>query len=112
MAFITERGEKAVVVRIPGVTLDAGNIQDVKGELAEVLQPGAKLVLDLSQVRFVDSSGLGLLLSSLRQVHKTGGHLKLSGMTKSVRALFDLVRMDRVFEIYATCEDAERSFEA
>jgi anti-sigma B factor antagonist len=99
-----------VVVTLPGDTLDASNTRIMKEELAAVLQPGSKLVFDLCQLRFVDSSGLGLLLSSLRQVHSSGGDLKLCGMNKPVRALFELVRMHRVFEIFATREEAEASY--
>jgi anti-sigma B factor antagonist len=106
----TETNGNVVIVTLPGETLDAGNAKNLKDQLAAVLQPGAKLVFDLSQLRFVDSSGLGLLLSSLRQVHSTGGDLKLCGMNKAVRALFELVRMHRVFEIYATRDDARASY--
>ena len=53
-----------------------------------------------------------MLLSCLRQVHNTGGDLKLCGMNKAVRALFELVRMHRVFEIFASREEASRSYGA
>ncbi|MDZ4799392.1 MAG: STAS domain-containing protein [Bryobacteraceae bacterium] len=110
MNLTTETIGNVVVVTLPGETLDAGNTKPLKDELTAVLQPGAKLVFDLSQLRFVDSSGLGLLLSSLRQVHNTGGDLKLCGMNKAVRALFELVRMHRVFEIFATRDEARASY--
>ena len=110
MTLNTETIANVVIVTLPGETLDAGNVKVMKDDLAVVLQPGAKLVFDLSQLRFVDSSGLGLLLSSLRQVHNTGGDLRLCGMNKAVRALFELVRMHRVFEIFATREEAKASY--
>jgi anti-sigma B factor antagonist len=112
MSMTTETVHGVVVVTLPGETLDASNTKIMREELASVLTPGAKLVFDLSQLRFVDSSGLGLMLSSLRQVHTTGGDLKLCGMNKPVRALFELVRMHRVFEIFATREEAEASYSA
>lgn len=110
MNLTTENVGNVVVVTLPGEKLDAGNAKALKEELTAVLQPGAKLVFDLSQLRFVDSSGLGLLLSSLRQVHSTGGDLRLCGMQKAVRALFELVRMHRVFEIFATRDEARASY--
>jgi len=67
-------------------------------------------VLDLSRLRFVDSSGLGALLSCLRQLTGRGGDLRLSGMSKPVRALFELVRMHRIFDIYPTKEEAIKAF--
>lgn len=110
MNIATESVQDLLIVTIPGETLDAGNVKTLKEELTPLLQPGAKLIFDLSQLRFVDSSGLGLLLSCLRQVHNTGGDLKLCGLSKAVRALFELVRMHRVFEVFATREDAKRSY--
>ena len=59
-----------------------------------------KVVFDLRELRFVDSSGLGAILSCLRQLNGKGGELKLCGMTKPVRALFELVRMHKIFDIY------------
>jgi anti-sigma B factor antagonist len=99
------------VVTVPGTTLDASSAKDFKTAMLPVLLPGAKVILDLSQLKFVDSSGLGAMLSSLRQLNGVGGDLKLCGMNKSIRSLFELVRMHRVFEIYNTREEAAHSFE-
>jgi anti-sigma B factor antagonist len=105
-----ENTGNVAVVLIPGSTLDASNTKDFKAEIAPLLTQGARLIFDLSALKFVDSSGLGAMLSSLRQINGLGGDLKLCGMTKPVRALIELVRMHRVFEIYNTREEALRSF--
>jgi anti-sigma B factor antagonist len=105
------RQESAVVLLvIPGETLDAGNAKTFKSEVASVISPGAKVVFDMSKLRFVDSSGLGAILSCLRQLHAVGGDLKLCAMNKPVRALFELVRMHRVFEIFNSSDEAIRAF--
>ena len=70
------------------------------------------MVFDLSKLRFVDSSGLGAFLSCLRKLNAKGGDLKLCGMSKQVRAVFELVRMHRIFDIYGTREEAVRAFQA
>jgi anti-sigma B factor antagonist len=67
------------------------------------------VVFDLRELRFVDSSGLGAILSCLRQLNAKGGDLKLCEMTKPVRALFELVRMHKIFDIYVTKEQALRA---
>jgi anti-sigma B factor antagonist len=54
---------------------------------------------------------LGAFISCLRKVNAKGGDLKLYGMSKQVRGVFELVRMHRVFDILATREDAIRAFE-
>jgi anti-sigma B factor antagonist len=90
--------------------LDAGNVGDFRRDVSPVLEAHARLVLDLSRLRFVDSSGLGAFISCLRKVNAAGGDLKLCGMSKPVRAVFELVRMHRVFDIFPTREDAVRAF--
>jgi anti-sigma B factor antagonist len=105
-----KRGEVAVCA-VPVEELDASNTAEFKREIAPVLEANGKVVLDLSRVRFVDSSGLGAFISCLRKLNAKGGDLKLSGMSTSVRGVFELVRMHRVFDILPTREDAVRAFE-
>jgi anti-sigma B factor antagonist len=101
-----------IVHVIAGEYLDAGNVRDFKQAVAPMLQPGIKLVLDLSELKFVDSSGLGALLSCLRQLTAQGGDLKLCGVTRPVRALFELVRMHKVLDIYNTADEAIQAYGA
>ena len=89
-----------------GDALDASNAKEFKAKVAALMTPGTKLIFELSSLKFVDSSGLGALLSCLRQLNASGGALKLCAMVKPVRALFELVRMHRVFEIFNTQEEA------
>jgi anti-sigma B factor antagonist len=103
-------GDVAVSV-VPVEELDASNAGEFKREIASLLEANAKLVLDLTRLRFVDSSGLGAFISCLRKLNAKGGDLKLCCMSKQVRAVFELVRMHRVFDILATREDAVRAFE-
>jgi len=95
---------------VPVEELDASNAADFKRDVGPVLEANTKLVLDLSRLRFVDSSGLGAFISCLRKLNAKGGDLKLCGMSKQVRAVFELVRMHRIFEIYGTQEEAVRAF--
>jgi len=104
-------GEVTVVI-LPGEQLDASNAKEFKRDMAPLLEPCGKVVFDLAQLRFVDSSGLGAILSSLRQLNARGGNLKLCGMSKPVRALFELVRMHKIFEIHGTKDEAIRAFQA
>ena len=100
------------VAAVPVDELDASNAGEFKRDIGPVLQANTKLVLDLSRLRFVDSSGLGAILSCLRQLSAKSGDLKLCGMSKQVRALFELVRMHRIFDIYGTREEAVKAFQA
>jgi anti-sigma B factor antagonist len=102
-------GDVAVAV-LPVDELDASNAGEFKRDIAPVLEDNAKLVFDLSRLRFVDSSGLGAFLSCLRHVNAKGGDVKLCGMSKPVRTVFELVRLHRIFDILGTRAEAVRAF--
>jgi anti-sigma B factor antagonist len=108
MRVTTEPGGSATIVMIHGDSLDAGNVADFKREMTPLIGDSAKLVMDLSALQFVDSSGLGGILSCLRQISSQGRALVLCSMTKPVRTLFELVRMHRIFDIVNTREEALR----
>jgi anti-sigma B factor antagonist len=75
-----------------------------------VLEAHSKIVLDLNGVRFIDSSGLGSFLSCLRKLSAKGGDLKLCRVSKQVRTVIELVRMNRMFDILNTREEAVGAF--
>ena len=110
MAITLERMGDVAVVVVAMEELDASNATQFKRDVGPLLESTTKLVFDLSRLRFVDSSGLGAFISCLRVLNAKGGDLKLCGMSKQVRAVFELVRMHRVFDIRATKEDAVRAF--
>jgi anti-sigma B factor antagonist len=98
------------VMRIDDSSLDAGNAKDFKRVVAPMVAENRKLVFDLSALQFIDSSGLGAILSCLRQLHALGGDLKLCGVSRAVHALFELVRMHRIIDIHDSREEAVRAF--
>lgn len=69
-----------------------------------------KVIFDLSQLRFIDSSGLGAFLSMQRTLNKQGGMLKLAHLNQSIQTMFEIVSMHRIFDIFPTVEDAVKSF--
>jgi len=112
MEMTVEKLGEVTIVRLPGEQLDASNAKDFKRDVAPVINGVSKVVFDLGQLHFVDSSGLGAMLSCLWQVNSAGGELKLCGLSKPVRALFELVRMHRIFDICDTREDALRMLQS
>jgi anti-sigma B factor antagonist len=111
MQLAIETAGTVAITAVPVEELDAGNVAEFKRGIAPVLEAQTNLVLDLSRLRFVDSSGLGAFISCLRKLNAKGGDLKLCGMSKQVRAVFELVRMHRVFDIFSTREDAVGAFD-
>jgi anti-sigma B factor antagonist len=104
------RVQDVVVLEFCFDELDAGNAAEFKRDVTRALDAHPKVVFDLSRLRFIDSSGLGAFLSCLRKVNAQGGELKLCGLSKGVRAVFELVRMHRVFDIHPTREAAVGAF--
>jgi anti-sigma B factor antagonist len=99
----------ALVIALNEDNLDASNVREFKDAIQALLHEHDQVVLDLSAVRFVDSSGLGALISCMRQLSSRNGDFKLCSMSRPVRALFELMRMHRVFNIYESPEEALRS---
>ena len=110
MNLSTENVGEVTVVVLGIDILDAGNAKEFKAGMSPILEKSSRVVLDLSQVNFLDSSGCGALLSCLRQVNTAGGDLKLFGVTKPVRTLFELIRMHRIVEMHESKEAAVASF--
>ena len=111
LAIESMHGDVALL-SLPFEELDASNAAEFKRDMAPILEKHTRLVFDLGRVRFVDSSGLGAFLSCLRSVNARGGDLKLCGLSKAVRSVFELVRMHRVFDIHPTREAAVSAFGA
>ncbi|SFS07178.1 anti-sigma B factor antagonist [Granulicella pectinivorans] len=109
MVLTSEEGDVSVG-RVESKVLDAGTTAAFKEAMKPLLRDGAKVVLDLSKVEFIDSSGLGALVSSLKAAHGVNAEIKLFGLRKPVRALFELVRMHRVFEVFNSAEEAISSY--
>lgn len=101
--LITKAG---VLIAIESEHLDASNAPEFKKLIQPLLDANEVAVLDMQALRFVDSSGLGALLSCLRSMNNKHSQLMLINMNKPVRALFELVRMHRIFAIYNTLEEA------
>jgi anti-anti-sigma factor len=69
-----------------------------------------KIVVDLTDVEFVDSTFLGALVVSLKRITGLGGDLKLVGFQSAVESMFQLTRMYRVFETFPKRDEAVKSF--
>lgn len=106
-----EEQGNVVLVQVKEERLDAHNADELKQELANLFEAGKSgVVVDLKEVRFIDSSGLGALVSGFKNASARQAGLKLSGVQSQVKSMFELTRLHRVFEIYSTMDDALASF--
>ncbi|MEA3427678.1 MAG: STAS domain-containing protein [Thermodesulfobacteriota bacterium] len=110
MELSTEKIGDITVVGVLTEVLDAGNTDEFKTGFASIIEESKKIVLELSRVNFIDSSGCGSLLSCHKQTKNLGGDLKICGVQETVRTLFELVRIDRIIDIFDSKEEAAKAF--
>ena len=112
MNVIVSENDGVKIITVPGEVLDASNVAEFKTAMKEHLAENANVLLDMSEQQFIDSSGCGALLSCLRGLTSVGGSLKLCGVQKSVRVIFELVRMHRIIDIFNTRAEALESYKS
>ena len=110
MQFETEKIGDVAVVKVQTEVLDAGNAKEFRTGISPILEENVKIVFDMSQVNFLDSSGCGTILSCLKQLNNAGGDLKMFGLQQSVRTLFELIRLHRIIDIFNTRDEAINAY--
>ncbi len=81
--------------------IDAHNSTEFKEYILDLIKKGEiNLIVQLDQVRFIDSSGLGALLAGFKNAQRKSGNLLLVNVQPQVLSMFELTRLNRVFEIY------------
>lgn len=81
--------------------------EEIKGLFSS---PHTRLVLDLTGIQFIDSSGFGVFLSIMKTANNSYGSFKICNINEEVMELFKLLQLHNVFEIYNKREDALKSF--
>ena len=99
-----------IIVTLPGETLDAANCQDFKDAVHLILETSNKVIFNMERIQFVDSSGCGTLNSCIRKIKNNGGDIKICNVLDQVGAIFRLIKLNRVFHICDTREDAISSY--
>lgn len=103
----TRQAEGGATVVSPTGRLDVAGAPALKEAISEVVKNGPpRVVIDLEGVSFVDSTGLGSVISALKQIRGNEGELRLAAPNQQVRVVLELTTLDRVFPYYATVEEA------
>jgi len=111
MGFSQTKGAKGVTVLQVDGQLIVGNRHELKDLIQAALEKGdRRLLIDFSRTGYIDSSGLGALVSISKRVREAGGDLRLSGLNDDLRSLFELTKLDTLFAITDTPEQALTSF--
>ncbi|MBN1541011.1 STAS domain-containing protein [candidate division KSB1 bacterium] len=102
--------EQTVVFRLSGKVMGGPDATLLNETLHRVLEDGKRqIVVDLAGVEWMNSSGLGILISALTTVRNTGGDLKLAGVTERIRSLLTITKLNTVFEIHDSVQAALQS---
>jgi anti-sigma B factor antagonist len=100
-----------IVMELPE-TLNYAEGQKFLGELQPLMESNRpRIVLDCSQVQHMDSAGIEILLDCMSEAMKRDGDLKLAAVSPAAAAILELMRVDRLFEMYETTAEAARSFQ-
>jgi anti-anti-sigma factor len=96
------------VVELSG-SLDAIVGNELRGKIKDILTSGVDIVLiDLKDITFIDSSGLGALVSAMQTVKQANSQLFICSINEQVRIVFELTKMDRILRIFADREEFNR----
>lgn len=99
MAFSVSREGEFAVVDVVG-QLIVGNRQELKQKVLDELEGGARrFLVDFTGAAYIDSSGLGILVSLSKKIREAGGELRLSSLNEDLRTLFELTKLDTLFRI-------------
>lgn len=105
--FPTRATDSGVVVISPKGRLNMAVAAPLREQLRGLVQSGnSELVVDLSAVEAIDSSGLGALISGLKAARQSGGDLRISGPCAQVTAVLELTNLNRVLKSVESPEDA------
>ena len=111
MDFTTEtkNGIAVIKINVPKATMERS--KDFKEYLNREMSTGQKrIIIDMTDVNFIDSSFLATLVSGLKNIMGSKGDIKILGLQSPVRAMFELTRLYKVFEIFNTEQDALASY--
>ncbi len=97
MSFTSAKQDDTVVVTVEG-QLIVGNRQELRQLVIDELGAGERRFrIDLSRTRYIDSSGLGVLVALSKKIREQGGELRLANMSDDLRTLFALTKLDTLF---------------
>ncbi len=106
---VSKQGE-VCIIEVEG-QLIVGNRQELKQRVLDEAEGGArKILVDFARTGYIDSSGLGVLVSLAKRLRELGGDLRLANLNDDLQTLFELTKLDTLFQIADTRESALEGF--
>ena len=111
MDFNINRQEKATVITLKGSLLADLQTKDILQHVTDSIQDNhSNFVVDLSELKFINSSGLGMLLTALTKARKAGGDVLLANVPEQVSNLLVITKLNNIFQAKDSVQDAIASF--
>ncbi|NCS88296.1 MAG: anti-anti-sigma factor [Ignavibacteria bacterium CG2_30_36_16] len=111
MKIKTSERYGAVVLELKGNVMGGEDTKDFNDQLHKLIDDDKKnIVVDLSSVKFMNSSGLGMLIGGLTTMKKADGNLKLARVTEKIESLLIITKLITIFESFETLDAAVESY--
>jgi anti-sigma B factor antagonist len=102
--------ERIPVLRLSG-ELDLRNVPEVRQAIRGLIDEGfVNILINLSELEFIDSSGLGVLVGGLARVREKQGEIKIACSNRRILRVFEMTRLTQLFDIYQSEEEAAKNF--
>lgn len=112
MKYSIDERYNAVVLKLKGNVMGGPDGAKLHDQLRDLRDDGKKnVVVDLSRVKFMNSSGLGMLISGMTSMRNGGGDLRLANVADRIQSLLVITKLITVFKHYDNVEEAAKSFE-
>lgn len=110
MEIVETKKDLYPVLRLKG-RFDAHEVEPVRVWMQEqVVREKTRIIIDLADVHFIDSTALSTLVRGLKHCREQQGDLHLCNLQQPVRVIFELTRLDKAFDIFSTEEEAAKAF--
>lgn len=111
MKFIKKEAYNAIVIEIKGKLMGGPEAAEFHDLLQETIDADKKnIVIDMSDVKYVNSSGIGILIRGYTTMRNAGGDMKLSAISDKVNGVLSITKLDQIFEYFPTPEEAASSY--
>lgn len=111
LEFEKKEATKGYVVLSLVGDLDMWTLPQAKQEIQQLIEQGkVKVVLDLERTNYIDSSGLGFFIGTLKKLRDAGGELVLINLNAYIYGIFQLIQLQHIIKTYDSLEEASKEF--
>jgi len=113
MKYTISEKYNTVIITLKGKIMGGPSVNDYMDDIKSLIKEGkTNVVADLSKVNFMNSSGLGILITSLTSLRNEGGDLKICGASDRIESLLIVTKLITVFDHYKTLDEAVEAYQA